>query len=207
MKRGQNRERILLAAVDLFNDAGTVAITTNHIAENLKISPGNLYFHFRNKEEIVRELFERMCKETYEVWIPDKKLDAHATPLQLIEKSYEIFWTYRFFHRELYHLRRKDPVLAKRWKAHITKCVRLLQASYHHWVKAGVMKKIEDPKEMKMIADLVLMTCSSFLQFFESPDKPATRRTLREGLEHILRLLLPYHTESHRPEVRNWLAS
>lgn len=207
MKRGQNRERILLAAIELFNDAGTVAVTTNHIADNLKISPGNLYFHFRNKEEIVRELFERMCQETYAVWIPDKKLGAHATPLELIEKSYEIFWTYRFFHRELYHLRRKDPVLAKRWKAHITKCVRLLQASYHHWVKAGVMKKIEDPKEMKMIADLVLMTCSSFLQFFESPDKPATRKTLREGLEHILRLLLPYHTESRRSEVRQWLAS
>ncbi len=201
MKKPTNRERILSASVDLFNQSGVVAITTNHIAAHLGISPGNLYFHFRNKEEIIRELFDRMCNETYEVWMPNHQLDTYGSPLELIEKSYEVFWNYRFFHREMYHLRRRDPALARKWKQHMNKTIRLLQGTYAHWVKTGSMKKITDPAEMKMISDIVLITSSSFLQFYEAPDKPANRRSLRLGVDHILRLLLPYHTQNKQSEV------
>ncbi len=207
MKKATNRERILTTSVEMFNQAGVVAVTTNHIAAQLGISPGNLYFHFRNKEEIVRELFDRMCASIYEVWMPNKKLGAYDTPLELIERSFEVFWNYRFFHREMYHLRRKDPALARKWKTHLNKTVRLLTATYSYWVKSGVMKKIENPAEMRMISDLVLITSSSFLQFYESPDRPATRRSVRQGVDHILRLLLPYHTDSRRSEVESRLGA
>ncbi len=199
-KKTGNRERILQSSIDLFNQAGGVAVTTNHIAQHLGISPGNLYFHFRNKEEIIFELFELMCNETYLVWKPSRGLAA--SPTELIERSYEVFWKYRFFHREMYHLRRKDPNLAKRWKIHISKTMRLLHAMYGQWMKDGVVRKVADPREMQMISDTVLITSSSFLQFFESPDKPATRRSLRTGLEHLLIFLLPYHTETHQSVIR-----
>ena len=202
-KRPGNRERILTSSIDLFNQSGVVAVTTNHIAAYLKISPGNLYFHFRNKEEIIFELFEMMCAETYFVWRPTKGLPP--SPSDLIERSYETFWKYRFFHREMYHLRRKDAELAKRWKAHIAKTIRLLQAAYAQWVKEGVMRKLADQREMQMISDTILITSSSFLQFFESSEKPATRRSLRTGLEHLLLFLLPYHTENYQNVVRTRL--
>lgn len=213
-KKIGNRERILLSSIELFNQSGVVAITTNHIAHHLGISPGNLYFHFRNKEEIIYELFEMMCQETYDVWKPEsprtRANSAHSTlpasPSELIERSYEVFWKYRFFHREMYHLRRKDPNLAKRWKTHIAKTVRLLQAMYAQWVKDGVMRKIQDAREMQMISDTVLITSSSFLQFFESPEKPATRRSLRTGLEHLLLFLLPFHSEEHQATIRSRLS-
>ena len=207
MKKPTNRERILATSTDLFNQSGVVAVTTNHISAHLNISPGNLYFHFRNKEEIIRELFERMCTETYAVWMPEKKINAFESPLELIERSYEVFWNYRFFHREMYHLRRKDPILANRWKSHLNKSVRLLNATYSRWVKSGVMQKVDDPSELKMISDVVLITSSSFLQFYESPEKPATRRSLRQGVDHILRLLLPYHTDDRKREILERLNS
>lgn len=201
MKKAKNRERILSTSVELFNQSGVVAVTTNHIAAHLSISPGNLYFHFRNKEEIIRELFDQMCESVYNVWMPNKKLPAYDSPAELVERTFDVFFAYRFFHREMYHLRRKDPTLARKWKSHINKSVRLLQATYSHWIKAGVMKQIDDPKEMQMISDVVLITSSSFLQFFESAEKPATRRSVRQGVDHLLRFLLPYHTDDKRKEI------
>jgi AcrR family transcriptional regulator len=62
------RDRIIETAVNLFNDCGTRRITTNHIARAAGISPGNLYYYFRNKEEIIRavlDLMNRVGPEEY----------------------------------------------------------------------------------------------------------------------------------------------
>ncbi|MBI0377462.1 TetR/AcrR family transcriptional regulator, partial [Streptomyces albiflaviniger] len=58
-----NRERIVLEGLRLFNEDGFDAVSTNHISKKLGISPGNLYYHFRNKEEIAFELYSRMTDE------------------------------------------------------------------------------------------------------------------------------------------------
>ena len=55
--RAKTRDRIIEASLELFNAQGERAVTTNHIAQHLGISPGNLYYHFRNKQAIVAELF------------------------------------------------------------------------------------------------------------------------------------------------------
>jgi AcrR family transcriptional regulator len=70
------RDNILDAALELFNEQGTAAVSTNHIAAAINISPGNLYYHFRNKQDIIRSLFERLFAawgETYQL-PPDRRV-------------------------------------------------------------------------------------------------------------------------------------
>ena len=54
--------RIVDAAQLLFNEHGTAAVSTNRIAEYCGISKGNLHYHFRTKQEIIRCLFQRMVE-------------------------------------------------------------------------------------------------------------------------------------------------
>src|SRR5438105_4570822 len=56
-------ERILEGALELLNGPDGSAVTTNHITAHLVMSPGYLYYHFRNREEIVRGIFPRIEAE------------------------------------------------------------------------------------------------------------------------------------------------
>ncbi|MGR5456657.1 TetR/AcrR family transcriptional regulator, partial [Vibrio alfacsensis] len=66
----KTRDKIVYAALDLFNLDGERNVTTNHIAAHIEISPGNLYYHFRNKQEIVREIFALYSQELIERFTP-----------------------------------------------------------------------------------------------------------------------------------------
>lgn len=201
----KTKERILQTSIDLFNRSGVVASTTNHIAKAMNISPGNLYFHYDNKEEILVELFERMNKETYTVWRPRRT--QKMTPLEFVNQNFELYWRYRFFHREMYALRRRDPVLAKMWRAHMQKMMKLMVILYRHWVKEGKMAKISDVNEMQYIAEALLAMATTFLQFFESAEKAPGKRSIDRGKRHVARLLLPYTIGETKDEFEKFLKS
>lgn len=202
----KTKEKIILASVELFNKSGVVAVTTNHIAKELDISPGNLYFHFRNKEEIIRHIFKLMCQETYQIW-HTKKGEKLSHPLLLIEKNFELFWKYRFFHREMYYLRRKDSQLGKLWKVHIAKVLKLMTLMYRRWIKAGWMKPIETEEETQFIVNVLLATASTFLHFFESADRQPAKKHVENGKIYVARLLVHWTAGEMREDFDQFIAS
>ncbi len=201
-ERVKTKDRILLTSLDLLNKNGVAVVTTNHVAKEMAISPGNLYFHFANKEEIIRQIFKQMTAETYDLWRtkPGKRL---IHPLVMIEKNFELFWKYRFFHREMYYLRRKDAQLSKLWKAHIQKVLKLMTLAYKRWIKAGWMETIKSPDEIQFLVDILLSTSSSFLQFFESADKTPAKKPIETGKKYVARLLIHYTKGEMRADFQN----
>lgn len=191
----KTKERILLGALELFNANAASEVTTNDIARALNMSPGNLYFHYKNKEQIIRELFKRLASETSLIWKPQTKLAKKNEKIQLvdfIDKNLQLYWKYRFFHRELYTLRKKDPELSKLWRAHLKKLSRLMIILYKHWVRSGYMQPIQSRDEMEFVGELLFVASNSFMQFFETVDRAPNQRTIEKAKRHIMRMLTPY---------------
>ncbi|MCR9277057.1 MAG: TetR/AcrR family transcriptional regulator [Pseudomonadaceae bacterium] len=61
-----NREKIIRGAIELMNARGS-AVGTSALAEHLGISPGNLYYHFRNREAIVAEILTRCADDLHAI--------------------------------------------------------------------------------------------------------------------------------------------
>jgi AcrR family transcriptional regulator len=59
MAKIKTRDLILDVALVLFNEEGEPLVTSVDLANEMNISPGNLYYHFKGKEEVVEELYAR----------------------------------------------------------------------------------------------------------------------------------------------------
>ncbi|MDH3548773.1 MAG: TetR/AcrR family transcriptional regulator, partial [Gammaproteobacteria bacterium] len=67
---GNTRNRVLVASLLLFNEKGEPRTTTNEIANEVDISPGNLHYHFRRKEQIVEALLDAFQTDAQQVLHP-----------------------------------------------------------------------------------------------------------------------------------------
>jgi AcrR family transcriptional regulator len=102
-------ESILNMALKLFNELGSHKVTTNHIAEAMGISTGNLYYYYKNKEHIIRELLARLIK-AFDALVDIQTGGPSALDLvaRTIAATAELIYTYRFIYIELAALLARD---------------------------------------------------------------------------------------------------
>ncbi|RJG13121.1 TetR/AcrR family transcriptional regulator [Pseudomonas cavernicola] len=110
----KTRDRILECALTLFNQQGEPNVSTLEIANELEISPGNLYYHFHGKEPLIMELFERFQNELAPLLDPpaDARLDVEDYWL-FLHLIVERLAHYRFLFQDLSNLAGRLPKLAR----------------------------------------------------------------------------------------------
>jgi AcrR family transcriptional regulator len=187
-----NRKRILDTALELFNERGTAVVSTNHIAAAASISPGNLYYHFRNKEEVIRALFERLFEAQ------DRLLDAvhHGLPTfgdlrRLVRLNFDLLWQYRFAYRELAALLRRDEVLRERWLEIRRRGYADFRELITAFAEAGVVAVPADAKAVERLADLCWLIGEFWLPNLEVNGELVDAAQLERGVELTLHVLNP----------------
>ena len=113
----KTRDRILLKSLALFNEQGERSVTTNHIASALNISPGNLYYYFRSKEDIIFAIFLRYEQSMVEALsVPPDRTVTYMDKIGYFEAIFRQLWEYRFLHRDLAHLLEESPRLRESYR-------------------------------------------------------------------------------------------
>jgi AcrR family transcriptional regulator len=187
------RERILATALRLFNESGTAPVSTNHIADALGISPGNLYYHFRNKEEITRALFEQQFARWDAVYtLPNDRMPTLIDLQALVRATFHTAWQYRFMYRELIALLRRDELLQRRWVEIRTRGFSGFRELVDLFVAAGVLRVPYDPAVVTRLAELCWLISEFWLASVEVSGETVDTAQMERGIALMLQVLDPF---------------
>ncbi len=198
----KTRDKIIQASIELFNEHGERNVTTNHIAAHLGISPGNLYYHFRNKEDIILSIYDEYARnlllETFPKVSPEiKSLDAI---IMYMDAVFQMMMKFRFFYSNLPVLLDKNPNLREKYVE--------VQQSIAERVSQLLLSLREtniidfDDSELPDIVSILRLVNTFWLSFYQTQNinVEITDAVFYQGVLKILVILKPYTTAEAMPE-------
>ena len=188
--RVKTRERIVQQSLKLFNQQGERNVSTNHIAASMEMSPGNLYYHFANKQAIVAILFDRYEAQVYGfLQRPAGRLPNLADKRTYLHAVMSVMWDYRFLYRDLEHLLESDAVLAVRYRVFSKQCLAQGRLIYAGFVEAGILSMNNSQIEALTLNVWVILT-SWVRHLCTTLDQPAilSEQVIKRGVYQILML-------------------
>jgi len=189
----RTRERILAVSLALFNGRGEAHVTTGMIADELNISPGNLYYHFRNKDQIIERVFERF-EERISIDPPEPVAGAGAVEdLWLyLHLMFEAIWDYRFLYRNLDDIVGRNRRLRDHFGRIVDAKLAAVEALCRGLVQARLMRASRG--EIRALALNVLVVASYWLNFRAVRADPgkADPRDSGAGAFQVMSLVAPY---------------
>jgi AcrR family transcriptional regulator len=195
----RTRERILETALRLFNDFGEPNVTTQSIADDMGISPGNLYYHYHSKDEIIESLFvdfERGIEETLSA--PVRRAPNVEDIWLYLHLVFEGIWKYRFLYRDINELLSRNRLLEVHFKRILAHKVKTAVAICDGLVATGEMRATPGELETLAVNMCVLATYWLSFEFVRDPRKTIDSAALGRGAYQVMAMAAPYLTGRSR---------
>ncbi|MDN5202150.1 TetR/AcrR family transcriptional regulator [Fulvivirgaceae bacterium BMA10] len=188
------KEKIVETAIELYNQKGVNNVTSRHIAQQIGISHGNLEYHFKNKEELIRAIYEQMRNEMSVAYTLDDVQNVsliHFHQLLLRLESFQ--HRYKFFNLDVLEISRKFPKVNKL----ISKTLRFrkdqIQTIFNQFVEQGLLKSEENKGDYLRLQHNIRI----IITFWLAQKEVVTSFSFgKEGemSRHIWGLLVPFMT-------------
>jgi AcrR family transcriptional regulator len=193
----KTRDRILVASLELFNAEGEANTTTIDIANELDISPGNLYYHFKGKDEIIRELFQQYDQALSDTLTApiEQGLGADRSDVEynwyylyvVMEEMYD----YRFFYLNLDDIRQRYSDIHKGFR----RLIQLKRAALYAVCQSLLQEAVIEAGEQQMVGlvdnlTLALTFWFNYEQLIEQGRPPQV--TIHQGVLQLMTMVAPY---------------
>ena len=181
----------------MFNAQCEPNVTTNHIADELEISPGNLYYHFRNKDDIIEQLFGRYEERIGEAMsVPSNRLpDLEDIWLQM-HLVFECIWDYRFLYRDLVDILSRNRRLRMRFARILKRATENATAVIRGLSQAGILRA--SPAEMDGLATNLLVLATFWLNYASARGDQDEAKAIRQGIVQVMMLIAPFLRDAER---------
>ncbi|MFZ4930081.1 TetR/AcrR family transcriptional regulator [Chryseobacterium sp. Mn2064] len=136
------KEKILSKALELFNEKGYNNITTRSIAAELNISAGNLHYHFKHSEDIIKILFSELTMKMDDL-LNQMKKSGNKTLEDLYQFTFstcDIFYSYRFIFINFVDILNKIPDIKSQYESINCNRKEEFYLIFSHLQKSGVFQ-------------------------------------------------------------------
>lgn len=194
------KQKILNTSLRLFNERGLMDTTIRNIAQELKISSGNLNYHFRYKEEIIEALyFELTDKIVVSInKLPKENLDlAHFyKTIGAVKKG---MYEYRFIYRSLFKILSNNTKIRQHYLEMSQERSKIFIELFENWQKEGIIKKQEFKDEYKRLHKRIVIIREGWINNLDLVNMTST-----EGIAYfsdlIFEIIYPYLSEKGKKE-------
>ncbi|WP_394202789.1 TetR/AcrR family transcriptional regulator [Shewanella waksmanii] len=196
-------EKIVHGSLKLFNEHGERSITTNHIAADLGISPGNLYYHFKNKEDIIQSIFslyEAKLQDGFQPYV-DQQVDVELL-VGYFDTMFDILWHFRFMYTNITDILNRDQALLERYLIVQEQALARSSAILANLKKDGLLD-IED-NDIRPLADTMRMIACFWIGYKQTHLSTVTidKAVIYQGLLRVIMLLKAHATMSSLPTFK-----
>ena len=186
----RTRERILETALKLFNDFGEPNVTTTVIADEMEISPGNLYYHFHSKDEIVNALFAEYEKEIESLLTaPGNRPQGTEDIWLFLHLLFETIWKFRFFYRDINDLLTRNRLV----ETHFQRILEHKESTAINVCQglAASGALTATAAEIRALATNMSVVATFWLSF-EHARRPRGEPDIGRGIYQVMSLAAPY---------------
>ncbi|MDE2417519.1 MAG: TetR/AcrR family transcriptional regulator [Burkholderiales bacterium] len=198
-------ERILEVTLDLFNRFGEPNVSTTLISAEMGISPGNLYYHYPAKDELINSLFDRYERSLNELLNASDNVRDVEDAWFFMHSLFELIWQYRFLYRDLNDLLSKNRRLETHFQFVLKNKTRSVKAMLDSMSRSGAVRV--DSREIEPTATSMVVVLTYWLsyEYVRDPRKAlepeSAQAALMRGAHHVLNLLIPYLEQGQREHL------
>ena len=210
-KPRRTAERILEVTLELFNRFGEPNVSTTLISAELNISPGNLYYHYPAKDELINSLFDRYEKALDEI-LPAGDGVANVEDAWLFcHMLFELIWGYRFLYRDLNDLLSKNRRLEMHFQFVLKNKARAMHALLDGLSRGGAATLTSEESAPLATSMVVLVTYWLSYEYVSDPrhalEPENAAAAMGRGAFHALAMLMPHLDEASRSHLRELAAA